>query len=63
MASINKKKLADSVIEEIKRMIQNGELKEGYKLPNQNAFAAQLGVSRTSLRDVRLTPNWAAKTF
>jgi GntR family transcriptional repressor for pyruvate dehydrogenase complex len=51
MVSINKKKLADSVIEEIKRMIQSGELKEGHKLPNQNVFAAQLGVSRTSLRE------------
>ena len=51
MASINKRKLADSVIEEIKRMIQSGELKEGDKLPNQNSFAAQLGVSRTSLRE------------
>lgn len=51
MASINKKRLSDSVIEEIKRMIQSGELKEGDKLPNQNAFAAQLGVSRTSLRE------------
>ena len=55
MASINKRKLSDSVIEEIKRMIQNGELKEGYKLPNQNAFAAQLGVSRTSLREALST--------
>jgi GntR family transcriptional repressor for pyruvate dehydrogenase complex len=51
MASINKKKLADSVIEEIKRMIKSGELKEGDKLPNQNIFSAQLGVSRTSLRE------------
>jgi len=55
MGSINKKKLADSVIEEIKRMIQSGELKEGNKLPNQNAFAAQLGVSRTSLREALST--------
>lgn len=55
MASINKKKLADSVIEEIKRMIQSGELKQGDKLPNQNAFAAQLGVSRTSLREALST--------
>jgi len=51
MVSINKKRLSDSVIEEIKRMIQSGELKEGEKLPNQNSFAAQLGVSRTSLRE------------
>lgn len=51
MAAINKKKLSDSVIEEIKRMIKSGELKEGDKVPNQNIFAAQLGVSRTSLRE------------
>lgn len=51
MASINKRKLADSVIEEIKRMIAEGELLEGDKLPNQHEFAAQLGVSRTVLRE------------
>ena len=51
MASVNKKKLADSVIDEIKRMIQSGEIREGDKLPNQNEFAAQLRVSRTSLRE------------
>ncbi len=48
---ISRKKVADAVIEEIKRMIQSGEFKEGQKLPNQNVFAAQLGVSRTSLRE------------
>jgi GntR family transcriptional repressor for pyruvate dehydrogenase complex len=57
MASINKKKIADSVIEEIKRMIQSGELKEGHRLPDQNTFAAQLGVSRTSLREALSTLN------
>lgn len=51
MASINKKKLADRVIDEIKRMITVGELREGDKLPNQNEFAEQLGVSRTVLRE------------
>jgi GntR family transcriptional repressor for pyruvate dehydrogenase complex len=51
MGKIKKKKLADEVIDEIKRMIQSGELKEGDRLPNQNEFAAQLGVSRTSLRE------------
>jgi DNA-binding FadR family transcriptional regulator len=38
MASINKKKLAGSVIEEIKRIIQSRELKEGNKLPDENAL-------------------------
>jgi GntR family transcriptional repressor for pyruvate dehydrogenase complex len=51
MTTIRKKKLADAVIEEIKRMLVDGELREGDKLPNQNAFAAQLGVSRPSLRE------------
>ncbi len=51
MGLIKKKKLADEVIDAIKRMIQSGELKEGDKLPNQNEFAARLGVSRTSLRE------------
>jgi GntR family transcriptional regulator, transcriptional repressor for pyruvate dehydrogenase complex len=51
MVSVSKRKLADSVIEEMKRMIRSGELKEGDKLPNQNEFATQLGVSRTSLRE------------
>jgi GntR family transcriptional repressor for pyruvate dehydrogenase complex len=49
--SINRKKLADSVIEEIRRRIISEELKEGDKLPNQHEFAAQLGVSRTVLRE------------
>lgn len=57
MASIEKKKLSDSVIEEIKRMIESGELKEGNKLPNQNEFAAQLGISRASLREALHTLN------
>lgn len=51
MVSINRRKLADSVVEEITRRIESGELKEGDKLPNQHEFAAQLGVSRTVLRE------------
>jgi GntR family transcriptional repressor for pyruvate dehydrogenase complex len=39
------------VIEEIREMMRRGDLKEGDKLPNQNEFAAQLGVSRASLRE------------
>jgi len=48
---IIKKKAADYVLEEIRRRILNGELREGDKLPNQNEFAEQLGVSRPSLRE------------
>jgi GntR family transcriptional repressor for pyruvate dehydrogenase complex len=57
MAAIKRRKLADAVIEEIKRMLANGELAEGDKLPNQNEFAAQLGVSRPSLREAMHTLN------
>lgn len=55
MAIIKRKKLADFVLDEIKRMIQAGELKEGDRLPNQNEFAARLGVSRPSLREAMQT--------
>jgi GntR family transcriptional repressor for pyruvate dehydrogenase complex len=55
MLPISKRKLADTVIEEIKRMIQSGELEVGDKLPNQQEFAAQLGVSRTVLREALQT--------
>jgi GntR family transcriptional regulator, transcriptional repressor for pyruvate dehydrogenase complex len=55
--SINRKKLSESVIEEIKKMIERGELSLGDKLPNQNEFAAQLGVSRTVLREALQTLN------
>jgi GntR family transcriptional repressor for pyruvate dehydrogenase complex len=51
VAAIKRTKLADSVIEEIKRRLLSGELKEGDKLPNQAEFAIQLGVSRPSLRE------------
>ena len=51
VARVVKKKLSDSVLEEIISMFDRGELKEGDKLPNQNELAAQLGVSRASLRE------------
>lgn len=46
-----KTKLADYVIEEVKKMLQSGEIHEGSRLPNQSEFAKQLGVSRLSLRE------------
>jgi GntR family transcriptional repressor for pyruvate dehydrogenase complex len=51
MHAINRKKLSDAVIKEIRCMIASGELSEGDKLPNQSEFSAQLGVSRTVLRE------------
>lgn len=46
-----KKKLSTYVIDDIKGMIREGMLQEGDRLPNQNEFASQLGVSRASLRE------------
>ncbi|MCU0558640.1 MAG: FadR family transcriptional regulator [Desulfobacterales bacterium] len=51
MNRVVKRRLSDSVLDEIARMFDRGELKEGDKLPNQNELAAQLGVSRASLRE------------
>jgi len=51
MAQIVRRKITDSILKEIRRRITCGEIREGDKLPNQNAFAAQLGVSRPSLRE------------
>jgi GntR family transcriptional repressor for pyruvate dehydrogenase complex len=51
-AMLTKKiKISEMIIEEMKRMLRDGELKEGDKLPNQYEFADQLGVSRPSLRE------------
>lgn len=46
-----KKKLSDSIIDEVKRMLEENILKEGEKLPDQLTFAKELGVSRSSLRE------------
>ena len=51
MGRIVRKKLAESVLEEIRRRIESGDLKEGDKLPNQSELAAELGVSRPCLRE------------
>ncbi len=53
MARITSKRLkvSDLVIQEIKLMVREGTLRQGDKLPNQNEFSQQLGVSRPSLRE------------
>lgn len=51
MPSVNKAKLADAVVDEIRNLVEAGQLKQGDKLPNQHQLAAQLGVSRTVLRE------------
>ena len=51
MAAIEKKKLPEKVIDEIRDRLNRGQLKLGDKLPNQNQLSSELGVSRTSLRE------------
>ena len=43
--------VTDEAIEKIKTMILSGELPPGSKLPNEEVFAGQLGLSRNSLRE------------
>lgn len=42
---------SDQVIDHVKRLIASGELKAGDRLPIEKELAAQLGVSRGSLRE------------
>lgn len=51
MAVIEKKKLPEKVIDEIRHRLDSGQLKIGDKLPNQNELSNEFGVSRTSLRE------------
>jgi len=55
LSLIKTKKLSDFIIEEIKNRVIKGTLREGDKLPNQDEFAAELGVSRSSLREALQT--------
>jgi GntR family transcriptional repressor for pyruvate dehydrogenase complex len=48
---IERKKLADFVVEDFKKKVTDGIFKEGDKLPNQGEYAKQIGVSRLSLRE------------
>lgn len=48
---IKKENLYEGVIEYLQRQIINGELKPGDRLPSQDVFARQLGVSRVTLRE------------
>ena len=48
---IRKENLYESVVKHIQSQIINGQLKPGDKLPPQDKFAQQLGVSRVTLRE------------
>jgi len=46
-----KDRLVDRVVNEIQRLIVEGQLEPGMKLPPEREFAEQLGVSRTVIRE------------
>lgn len=55
MNRIARQRVADMIIEKIKKQLEAGVLKEGDKLPNMTDYAKILGVSRLSLREAMQT--------
>lgn len=45
------KRIYEEIVEQLKEMISNGELKHGEKLPSERELAESLGVSRASVRE------------
>jgi GntR family transcriptional regulator, transcriptional repressor for pyruvate dehydrogenase complex len=57
MAKVVRTKITDAILAHIRELVLDGKLREGDRLPNQNELAAQLGVSRPSLREALHTLN------
>lgn len=47
---IQRTKVYKDIVEQIKGLILNGEIKDGSRLPTEREFADQFGVSRVSVR-------------
>ncbi|AMB87187.1 transcriptional regulator PdhR [Pseudomonas agarici] len=48
---VRQRRLSDDIVEQLERMILEGALKAGERLPAERALAEQFGVSRPSLRE------------
>lgn len=48
---IRPKKISEEIVEQIKELISNGELKPGSRIPSEREMANLLGVSRPSVRE------------
>jgi GntR family transcriptional regulator, transcriptional repressor for pyruvate dehydrogenase complex len=48
---IRPKKISEEIVEQIRAMISQGELKPGDRIPSERELAAMLGVSRPSVRE------------
>ncbi len=57
MAKLSRTTLTDQIFEYIQEQIASGNWKRGEKIPSENELAAQLGVSRMSLRTAILKSN------
>ncbi|WP_172371687.1 FadR/GntR family transcriptional regulator [Sporosarcina jiandibaonis] len=48
---VNRKKMSEQIIEQLKEKIKNGEFPPDSKLPSENALAKMFGVSRAPIRE------------
>jgi len=48
---IRPKKISEEIVDQIKQLISNGELKPGDRIPSERELATMLGVSRPSVRE------------
>jgi GntR family transcriptional repressor for pyruvate dehydrogenase complex len=48
---IRPKKISEEIVEQIKGLISNGDLKPGDRVPSERELASMLGVSRPSVRE------------
>jgi GntR family transcriptional repressor for pyruvate dehydrogenase complex len=50
-AEVERRTVAQSIVEQVKQLIIDGRLAAGQKLPSERELAAQLGVGRSSVRE------------
>ena len=48
---VKKARLYEDIVRQLTKLINNGALKPGDRLPTERALAAQLDVSRTAIRE------------
>lgn len=51
LRSVSTRRVAERVVEEIRKYLEENQLEPGYKLPPERVFVEQLGVSRSSVRE------------
>ena len=51
LSSLNRGKLTELTVEQVKELIFSGKIKEGEKLPSERDLSVQLGISRSVVRE------------